>query len=109
MPSSVPPVVDIFRVGSWRSMIRAPTSGIRCSGTTRMSSPKRALKRRATSRMSSRCSRWSSPTGHLVGAVGEHVGGLEDRVEEQARGHELALGERLVAELVHPVELADAR
>src|ERR1700712_3822370 len=29
---------------------------------------------------------------HLVGAVGEHVGGLEDRVEEQARGGELALG-----------------
>jgi hypothetical protein len=39
VPSSVPPVVDIFRVGSWRSMMRAPTSGIRCSGTTRMSSP----------------------------------------------------------------------
>ncbi len=35
MPCSVPPVVDIFAVGSWRSMIRPPTSGIRCSGSTR--------------------------------------------------------------------------
>ena len=60
-----------------------------------------ALKRRATSRMSSRCSRWSSPDRHLVGAVGEHVGRLEHRVEEQPRGDQLALGDRLVAELVH--------
>ncbi len=45
----------------------------------------------------------------LVGAVGEHVGGLEDGIEEQPGGHELALGERLVAELVHAVELADRR
>ena len=33
-PPREPPVVDIFRVGSCRSMIRAPTSGMRCSGTT---------------------------------------------------------------------------
>ena len=39
-----------------------PTVGIRCSGTTSRS-PKRLLKRSAVSRMSSRCSRWSSPTG----------------------------------------------
>jgi hypothetical protein len=39
VPSAVPPVVDIFRVGSCRSMIRAPTAGIRCSGTTSRSSP----------------------------------------------------------------------
>ena len=30
---------------------------------------------------------------HLVGAVGEHVGGLQHRVEEQPRGDQLALGE----------------
>ena len=58
----VEPEVDILRSGSCRSMIRAPTSGIRCSGTTSVS-PKRSLKRIAMSRMSSRCSRWSSPTG----------------------------------------------
>ena len=63
VPSGVPPVVDILLAGSCRSMMRPPTSGMRCSGMTRMSSPKRALKRRATSRMSSMCSRWSSPTG----------------------------------------------
>ena len=27
VPCGVPPVVDILFVGSWRSMIRAPTSG----------------------------------------------------------------------------------
>ena len=43
----------------------------------------------------------------LVGAVREHVGRLQDRIEEQARGDELALGDRLVAELVHAVELAE--
>ena len=44
---------------------------------------------------------------HLVRAVGEHVGGLQHRVEQQAGGDELALRDRLVAELVHAVELAD--
>ena len=49
---------------------------------------------------------------HLVRAVGEHVGGLQHRVHEQPGGDELALGDRLVAELVHavqPPELGDAR
>ncbi len=40
----------------------------------------------------------------LLGAIGEHVGGLQDRVQQQAGRHELALGERLVAELVHPLQ-----
>ena len=35
----------------------------------------------------------------LVGAVGEHVGGLQDRVEEEAGGDELALLRRLLLEL----------
>ena len=46
---------------------------------------------------------------HLVGAVGEHVGGLEHRVEEEARGDELALCSGLLLELVHAVQLAPAR
>ena len=62
VPWTLPPVVDILRSGDCRSMIRAPTSGIRGSGTT-STSPKRALKRSATSRISSMCWRWSSPTG----------------------------------------------
>jgi hypothetical protein len=47
------------------------------------------------------------PHRHLAGAVGEHVGGLEHGVEQQARGDQLALGGALVAELVHAVELPD--
>ena len=107
VPCSLPPVVDILRSGSCRSRTRAPTSGMRCSGTTSRSSPKRALNRAATSRMSSRCSRWSSPTGTSAGAVGEHVGRLEHRVEEQPGRDELALLRGLVAELVHAVQLAE--
>ena len=42
--------------------------------------------------------------GHLLRAVGEHVGGLQHGVEQQAGGDELALGERLVAELVHALQ-----
>ena len=34
---ALPPVVDIFDSGFWRSMIRAPTEGMRASGTTRCS------------------------------------------------------------------------
>ena len=49
------------------------------------------------------------PHRHLVGAVGEHVGGHQHRVEEQPRGRALARGARLVAELVHAVELPDRR
>ena len=48
--------------------------------------------------------------GDLVGAVGEHVGSLQHRIAEQRRRDELALGQRLVAELVHalqPPELGD--
>ncbi len=86
-------------------MIRAPTSGIRCSGTTRVS-PKRSLKRRAISRISSTCWRWSSPTGTSVAPVGEHVGGHQHRVEEERRRDQLALLRRLLLELVHAVEVA---
>ena len=53
---------DILAVGFWRSMIRAPTGGMLASGTTSVS-PQRWLNRMAMSRASSRCWRWSSPTG----------------------------------------------
>ena len=46
---------------------------------------------------------------HLVRAVGEHVGGHQDGIEQQPGRDELALGDRLVAELVHAVELAERR
>ena len=62
VPSSVPPVVDILFVGACRSMMRAPAGGIAASGTLNVV-PKRPLNRIAMSRISSRCWRWSSPTG----------------------------------------------
>jgi len=46
---------------------------------------------------------------YLVGLVQENVGGLQDRVGEQAdRGLLLALPGRLVLELGHPARLAEA-
>ena len=42
----------------------------------------------------------------LGGPVGEHVGGLEDRIEEEPRRDQLALLLGLLLELVHPVEVA---
>ena len=108
MPCSLAAVVDIFRVGSCRSRIRAPTSGIRASGTTKR------LAEAAVEALGGVAHQLDVlalvlPHRHLVGAVGEHVGGHQDGVEEQPGGHELALGERLVAELVHALELADRR
>ena len=43
--------------------------------------------------------------GDLVGAIREHIGGLEHRIEEQCRRDELALFCGLVLELGHPVEV----
>ena len=42
----------------------------------------------------------------LLRAVREHVRRLEHRVQEQARGHELALLRRLLLELCHPIEVS---
>ena len=72
--------------------MRAPTVGMRRLGHDQRLA-EAALKRSAASRMSSRCSRWSSPTGTSCGAVGEHVGGHQHGVEEQPGGDELALRE----------------
>ena len=47
------------------------------------------------------------PHRDLVGAVGEHVGGLQHRIHEQPRAHQLALGGGLVAELVHALQTAE--
>ena len=45
--------------------------------------------------------------GDGVGAVGEHVGGHQDRVGEQPGGGEIALRAGLLLELVHAVEVAE--
>ena len=47
--------------------------------------------------------------GYLGGPVGEHVGGHEDRVEEEPGGDQLALLLGLLLELVHAVEVAPCR
>ena len=47
------------------------------------------------------------PDRDLGRPVGEHVGRLQHRVEQQPGRHELALLRGLVAELVHAVELAE--
>ena len=62
VPASDSADLDILFVGSWRSMTRAPAAGTTASGSTKVS-PNRALNRSATSRVSSMCWRWSSPTG----------------------------------------------
>ena len=46
---------------------------------------------------------------HLVGLVEQDVGGLEHRIEEQARPNELLLTRRLVLELGHPLQVAVGR
>ncbi len=53
---------DIFEVGSCRSTIFA-VSLMMCGAGTVNVCPKVELKRCARSRVSSRCCRWSSPTG----------------------------------------------
>ena len=82
VPASTPPVVDILVVGSCRSMIRAPTSGIRCSGSTRIGTE--ALVE-APGDLAHELDVLALVLAHrdLPRLVGEHVGRLEDRVEEE--------------------------
>ena len=72
-------------------------------------SPKRALQRRTISRASSRCWRWSSPTGHARRAVEQDVGGLQHRVGEQPGVDVVGVVLGLVLELRHAAELAERR
>ena len=55
----------IFTAGSCRSITRAATGAVTACGTTNVS-PYARLNRMARSRASSRCWRWSSPTGTAV-------------------------------------------
>ena len=94
MPWSEPAVVDIFMSGFWRSMTRAPTvrdavlghherlaeAGVEALGDVAHELDVLAL---------------VVAHRHLVGAIGEHVRGLEHRVEEQPGGDQLALRGRL--------------
>ena len=65
--------------------MRAPTSGMRCSGTTSTSSPSAEARVEAPRHVAHQLQVLALVLAdrHLVGAVGEHVGGLQDRIEEQ--------------------------
>ena len=89
MPCSVPPVVDIFFVGSCRSMIRAPTSGYTpCGHDERLAE--------------ARVEPLGDVAGELevlplvvadrddVGLVEQDVAGHQHRVGEEPGGDELA-------------------
>ena len=75
------------------------------------SRPYRWLKRRATSRVSSTCDDWSSPDRHVSGLVDQDVGGLQQRVAEEAVGREVAVLQLVDLVLVgrHPLEPAERR
>ena len=90
MPASVPPVVDIFRSGSCRSMIRAPTSGIAELGHDQGLAE--ALVE-AAGDLPHQLDVLALVVADrdLGGAVGEHVGGHQHRVVEERRGDQLAL------------------
>ena len=90
-------------------MIRAPTGGMRCSGTTSTSSTAAEARVEAPRDVAHQLQVLALvlADGHLVRAVGEHVGGLQHGIEEHPRAHQLALGVRLVAELVHPLQAAE--
>ncbi len=91
-------------------MIRAPTSGIRCSGTT-STSPVAEARVEAPRDVAHQLEVLALVLAdrHLVRAVGEHVGGHQHRVEEEPGRDELALLGRLVLELVHALQVAVAR
>ena len=90
-------------------MIRAPSAGMRCSGTTSTSLAGTEARVEAARDVAHQLEVLALvlSDGHLVRAVGEHVGGLQHRVEEQPGADQLALRERLVAELVHPLQAAE--
>ena len=94
----------ILRVGSWRSITRAATGGWTPTGTVKVG-PKRLLKRSATSRVSSRCWRWSSPTGTSSRLVEQDVGRHQDGVGQKSDAVAL-LSLRLLLEGNHARELA---
>ena len=80
---------DIFDVGSWRSITRAPAVGVTASGTTNVS-PKRWLKRIGDVAGDLDVLALVVADGHLVGVVEQDVGGLQRRVGEQPGRDELA-------------------
>ena len=87
-------MVDILRSGSCRSRTRAPTVGDAVLGHDQRL-PEALVERAREVAHQLEVLALVLADRHLVGAVGEHVGGLQHRVHQQAGGDELALGGRL--------------
>ena len=106
IPCPVDSVVDIFRVGSCRSMIRAPTAGNAVVGHPQHFLAAAEAGVEAPGQVAHQLQVLALVLAHrdLVGAVGEHVGGLQHRIQQQPGRHQLALGRALFAELVHPLQ-----
>ena len=107
VPFAVPPVVDIFFVGSCRSMIRAPTSGYLPSGKPERLAEALVEARGDVPRELEMLTLVVADRDE-VGLVEQDVAGHQDRVGEEAGGDELLLL-GLVLELRHPAQLAEAR
>ena len=101
-----PPWSTSCASGSWRSPMRAPTSGNADLGNDeRLAEAGVEALRDVAHELDVLA--LVLPHRNLVRAVGEHVRGLEHRVEEQPCGDQLPLRGGLVAELVHAVEPAE--
>ena len=107
-PASVSADLHIFDVGSWRSITRAPACGDhRLGHDERVAEAVVEADRDVAGDLDVLA--LVVADRHLVGVVQQDVGGLQRRVGEQPGGDEvgLALG-RLVLELRHPAQLAEA-
>ena len=105
-PASLSDDFDIFEVGSWRSITRAPALGVTASGIDeRLAEAVVEPDRRIAGDLDVLA--LVVADRHLVGVVEQDVGRLQRRVREQPGGDELtlALG-GLVLELRHPRQLA---
>ncbi len=111
VPCSVPPVVDILRGGVLQVHDPRADLGDAVLGHDEHLLPVAEARVEAPRDVAHQLEVLALvlPHGHLGGAVGEHVGGLQHRVEQQPGGDQLALGQRLVAELVHALQAARAR
>jgi hypothetical protein len=86
-------------------MIRAPTSGITCSGSGKDIGV-RGIEAARDLPGELDVLALVVPDRHLIRLVQQDVRRLQHRIEEQARAHQRLLARRLVLELVHALEVA---
>ena len=85
--------------------MRAPTSGTRSSGSTRIR-PEALVEAAGDLAGQLDVLALVLADRNLVGLVGEHVRGLQHRIEEEPGGDQLPLLRRLLLELGHAIEVA---